>query len=101
MNKQLIACVIGCLLALLLVSPISATQKQIHVDEKRIDAGGKSCSPSFIVSQLSYDQMQAGLPKVSDEYTISMEDYYKINIGDTITIDTSDIDMYGQVKVIW
>lgn len=83
------------IIGLLLITPISA--KEIIVDEKRIECGGCLNTPYFVIGQNNLDHNRQKF--VIEEYVVSAEQYYKINVGDKITLSEQP-SMTGLVDVI-
>lgn len=93
MNNRLIACVIACVIALLLIGAVSA--KEITVKEKRIDGGSRG-NLVFIISDCYFGMTQYEL--MHDEYAVSAQDYYKISINDKVEVGDTP-KMNGIVSV--
>ena len=96
MNNRLIACVIACVVALLLVGAVNATQVTMNVDSKHIIGMGsgnkpfppeKSINVVYVISERDhsgYDQY------IRQEYPVSIQDYYKVQIGQKVTLEIPD-----------
>lgn len=88
--------ILVCLIiGLLLITPISA--KEIIVDEKRIECGGCLNIPYFVIGQYNLDHTHQNF--AIEEYVVSAEQYYKINIGDKVTF-AEQPSTTGSVDVI-
>lgn len=81
MNNRLIACVIACVVVLLLIGAVNA--KEITVKEKRIESGSRG-NPVFIISDCYFGMNQYVL--MHDEYAVSGQDYYKISMNDKVEV---------------
>ena len=92
MTKFLIILLVG----LLLIAPISA--KEITVDDKRIECGGCLSMPYFVICD--YQLVEHSQVWATDEYVIDVDQYYKINIGDKVELDTDKVDITGSVDVV-
>lgn len=83
------------IIGLLLIAPIFA--KEIIVDEKRIECGGCLNAPYFVIGQYNLDHNHQNF--AIEEYVVSAEEYYKINVGDKVTF-TEHPSITGSVDVI-
>lgn len=101
----LILTVIGILLC---IGTVNATTVTIEVDSKHIVGSGLGNSPFDlescinVVYVLSERQMNGGTDKyIRQEYPVSIQDYCRINIGQTVILEVPDsrLDVCKVVKV--
>lgn len=70
------------------MATVNATEDTItvKVDCKHIsgnDAGGAYGGPLFLISTRNYESSYS---YIESDYIVSCDDYYKINVGDTVTL---------------
>ena len=88
MNKTYLLYSIGAVLILigLLTIPLAVNAENtitIPVNAKHIEGSGSSLNPLFLISTTE-DNGQYRV--ITSDYLVSPEDYYKINVGDTVTL---------------
>ena len=84
-----------CLIILLITLPVaSAHQHEIRVDEKKIV--GTGLGVVFVIGQHS---VLCADGTAFDEYIVSFTDYDKINIGDTVTLETGPNDDFKVISI--
>ena len=85
-----------CLITVLLVSPVAAEQVTIQVDSKHIigmGSGRISLDPENsinVVYLLSERKHGTYDNYILQEYPVSIQDYCKVRIGDTVTLEVPD-----------
>ena len=81
----------------LLIAPISAETITIRVDTKHIEGYGTGrtpitdtyCSPMYLISER---QLGHYSDYIVQEYPIHYKDYYRIKIGQTVTLESPESD---------
>lgn len=93
---------------LLFVGTVNATEVSMRVDSKHIVGSGLGNSPFDlegcinVVYVISERQMNSGPDKyIIQEYPVSVKDYSKIKIGQTVTLEVPDsrLDVCKVVKI--
>ena len=95
------------LLGALLVAPVCAETVTMKVDSKTVVGIGTGNSPfdvdEFINPMYVVSEREHGTYAhyVTQEYPVSLEDYCKIKVGDTITLESPDYrtDAWKLVKI--
>ena len=80
MDKRIILIII--LIGLLSLSVVNATQVTIKVDVKHIE--GNNQEPLFL---LSTTRGNGYFNIITNDYMVHAEDYYNVNVGDTVTLE--------------
>lgn len=93
MIKKILIMVFVCLF---LITPVCADQITMQVDSKHIEGMGCGytpivlddfCLPMYIISERIHDGVDR---YITQEYPVSYTDYYKIQVGQTVTLETPE-----------
>ncbi len=104
MNKLLITCV-SVFLLILLIGTVCAEEVTIKVDTKRVEGMGSDVNPlgeyvnpMYVISEREHI---SSANYITQEYPILLEDYCKINVGDTVTlkVPTDELRPFEVLKI--
>ncbi|MBO5180133.1 MAG: hypothetical protein J6B87_07315 [Clostridia bacterium] len=99
MTKKRLILILTIITILLCIGTVNATEVTMRVDSKHI-VGLDSCIN--VVYVISERQMNSGPDKyIVQEYPVSIQDYSKIQIGQTVTLEIPDsrLDACKVVKI--
>lgn len=108
MTKRKLLIVILILITLFCIGAVNATEVSMKVDSKHIIGSGLGNSPFdlescinvvYVISEMKEDT--CGNSYVLQEYPVSIQDYCRINTGQTVTLEVSDsrLDVCKVVKI--
>ncbi|WP_405286562.1 hypothetical protein [Methanobrevibacter sp.] len=83
MNKRIILLLL--LLGLLSLTVVNAATVTINVEAKHIE--GNNQYPLFLLSTTTGNGYYK---EIASDYMVHAEDYYNVNVGDTVTLDIKD-----------
>lgn len=107
MNKRLIL-ILTIIVILFCIGTVNATEVTMKVDSKHIIGSGLGNNPFdlescinvvYVISEMKEDT--CGNSYILQEYPISIQDYSKIKIGQTVTLEVPDsrLDVCKVVKI--
>ena len=91
-KKYIITIIVVVILSLLFIGVVGATEVTMRVDSKHIVGTGTGNTPvrddfCNVIYVLSERQMDGTSDKyIIQEYPVTLEDYCKVKIGDTVTL---------------
>lgn len=108
MSKKRLILILTIIAILLCIGTVNATEVTMKVDSKHIVGSGLGNSPFdmescinvvYVISEMKEDN--CGNSYVLQEYPVSIQDYCKIQKGDTVTLEVPDsrLDVCKVVKI--